>query len=307
MTFNEFWPVFLEQKKVVAKKTTIAAYTLQWEKHLSSVFGNINLNDVKNSTLQKYVNDSYCSGRHTKVLKDEITLIKNILKTFSILEDKPCYMPIVVWPSKSKTQGECKKREKYSDAEIKLIIDYCRNSPIHWHKAIALACVTGARVGEIAGIRFSDFDFDKKQIHICRTVGRLYEGAGKTELYVNSTKTECSNRFIPVPDWLCDYYRSYKKLYNISDSSYITRGDASEFIEPRTLRAKFKLLCKKIGVDYKTFHSLRHSYASRLLLNGVDARTAAELLGHSDVAMTLNVYSHSDDSAKQLAAKKAFL
>lgn len=53
MTFNEFWPTFLGQKKVVAKKTTIAAYTLQWEKHLSSVFGNINLNDVKNSTLQK--------------------------------------------------------------------------------------------------------------------------------------------------------------------------------------------------------------------------------------------------------------
>ena len=78
MTFNEFWPIFLEQKKVVAKKTTIAAYTLQWEKHLSSVFGNINLNDVKNSILQKYVNDSYCAGRHSKVLKDEITLIKNI-------------------------------------------------------------------------------------------------------------------------------------------------------------------------------------------------------------------------------------
>lgn len=307
MTFNEFWPVFIAQKKVVAKKTTIAAYTLQWEKHLSCVFGNIDFADVKNSTLQKYVNESYSAGRHAKVLKDEITLIKNILKTYSILEDKPYYAPIVIWPSQSKIQEENKKREKYSDAETKAIIDYCRKSQCHWHKAIALACVTGARIGEIGGIRFSDFDFEKKQVHICRTVGRLYAGKGQTELYVNSTKTACSNRLIPVPDWLCDYYETFQKLYEIPDSSYITSSAKTEFMEPRTLRQNFKTLLKKIGVDYKSFHSLRHSYASRLLLHGVDVRTAAELLGHSDVAMTLNVYSHSDDSAKRNAAKKAFL
>ena len=307
MTFNEFWPIFLEQKKVVAKKTTISAYTLQWEKHLCFVFGNIDMACVKNSTLQKYVNDSLIAGRHTKVLKDEITLVKNILKTYSIVYDTQCYMPIVVWPSKSKMAVENKKREKYSDEEIKRIIDYCKESNKHWHKAIALACVTGARIGEISGLKFSDFDFEKNQIHICRTVGRLYKGKGKTELYVNTTKTVCSNRTIPVPDWLCEYYQAYKTLYNVPESNYITFGDRIEFIEPRTLRSKFKTLCKEIGIEYKTFHSLRHSYASRLLLNGVDVRTTAELLGHSDVAMTLNVYSHSDDFTKQKAAQKAFL
>ena len=204
MTFNEFWPDFLEQKKVVAKKTTIAAYTLQWEKHLSSVFGNINLNDVKNSTLQKYVNESLCAGRHVKVVKDEIVLVKNILKTYSILEDSPYYSPIVIWPSKSKMQDENRKREKYSDDDIRKIVEYCRGSQIHWHKAIALACVTGMRVGEISGLKFGDIDFEKNRIHVCRTVGRLYLGKGKTELYENSTKTACSNRTIPVPEWVLD-------------------------------------------------------------------------------------------------------
>lgn len=307
MTFNDFWPIFIEQKNVVAKKTTIAAYTLQWEKHLSIVFGNMQLSEIKNSTLQKYVNDSLRSGRHTKVLKDEIVLIKNILKTYSILEDTPYYSPIVIWPSKSKTQEENKKREKYNDDEIKLILDYCRKSIKHYHKAIALACVTGMRVGEVAGLKFGDMDFEKRQIHICRTVGRLYKGKGKTELYENTTKTTCSNRWVPIPEWLCDYYREYKRLYDLSDSSYLTPGERNKFIEPRTLRSGFRSLCKTIGVKYRTFHSLRHSYASRLLLNGVDVRTAAELLGHSDVAMTLNVYSHSDDSTKIKAAEKAFL
>ena len=307
MTFNEFWPTFLGQKKVVAKKTTIAAYTLQWEKHLSCVFGDIQLSCVKNSTVQKYVNDSLCAGRHVKVLKDEVVLIKNILKTYSILEDTPYYSPVVIWPSKSKIQGESKKREKYSDEEIRKIVDYCRNSQLHWCKLVALACVTGMRIGEIAGLKFGDMDFENHRVHVCRTVGRMYIGVGKTELYENSTKTACSNRIIPIPEWLCDYYKSYQNLYGLSDESYVTSGEKNDFIEPRTLRGKFRTLCTKIGVEYKSFHSLRHSYASRLLLKGVDARTAAELMGHSDVAMTLNVYSHSDDSAKELAAKIAFL
>lgn len=307
MTFNEFWPVFIKQKEVVAKKTTIAAYTLQWEKHLACVFGDIELTDVKNSTLQKYVNGSLAAGRHVKVLKDEMVLVKNILKTYSILEDVPYYAPIVIWPSKSKVQDETKKRGKYSDDEMKKIVEFCRESHTHWHKAIALACVTGMRVGEVSGLKFEDFDFEKNQIHIRRTVGRLYDGNGKTELYVNTTKTNCSNRIIPIPGWLCIYYKNYRELYDFPESSYITPSQNNAFIEPRTLRSKFKTLCREIGIEYKTFHSIRHSYASRLLLNGVDARTAAELLGHADVAMTLNVYSHSDDTTKIKAAERAFL
>lgn len=307
MTFNEFWPTFLEQKEIVAKKTTIAAYTLQWEKHLERVFGNLEMSDVRNSHLQKYVNDSLLSGRHVKVVKDEIVLVKNMLKTYSVCMDTRYFSPIVIWPSKAKTQGQTRQREKYTDEEITKIVDYCRKSKKHWHKAIALACLSGMRIGEVSGLKLGDFDFGNKTVHVRRTVGRLYKGNGETELYENTTKTACSNRIVPIPEWLCDYYQTYSILYDLEEDSYITPGSKSPFIEPRTLRSNFRTLCRGIGIDYKSFHSLRHSYASRLLLNGVDVRTAAELLGHADVSMTLNVYSHSDIGEKVKAAKKIFV
>lgn len=306
MTFLKFWPDFIAQKEIVAKHTTICAYKLQWRTHLSNCFSNVEIESVRNSTLQKYVNDNLLAGRNVKCVRDEITLIKNIIKTYSILNDVACYMPVVVWPSKAKTIPQ-KRREKYTDEEINKIVNFCRDSPEHWHKLIALSCVTGVRIGEAAGLQFRDFDFDAETIHISRTVGRLYDEPMKSEIYINTTKTACSNRVVPIPGWLCDYYKKYQDLYNFPNDTFITQGDRSSFIEPRTLRAKFRTLCKRVGVEYKSFHSLRHTYASKLLLSGVDAVTAASLLGHSDVAMTLNVYSHTDDSAKRKAAQNVFL
>ena len=306
MTFSDFWPNYIKQKMVVAKSTTICAYTLCWRSHLRSYFGDVEIEDIKNSFIQNYINEGLQEGRNTKCIRDEITLLKNIIKSYAIFTDKPYYSPIVIWPSRAKV-GEIKKREKYDSVDFERLVSFCKDSPKHWHKAIALACMTGMRIGEVCGIRFSDFDFERHIVRVQRTVGREYWGAGHSELYVNTTKTICSNRVIPIPEWLCLYYMNYQKLYGLSDDAYITPGEKSPFIEPRTMRSKFARLCKEIGVEYKTFHSLRHTYASRLLMSNVDVRTAAELLGHSDVAMTLNVYAHSDDSAKFDAAKKIFL
>lgn len=295
------------QKEFVAKKTTIAAYTLTWEKHLKPTFENVDLACVKNSFVQKFVNEGFSNGRHMKVLRDDVTLLKNMIKTYSVMEDERVFIPVIMWPTKAKMQDEQKKREKYTDAEISKIVEFCKSSDKHWHKSIALACLTGLRIGEVAGLKFSDFDFHNNLVSVRRTVGRLYMGKGKSELYVNTTKTLCSNRTVPIPKWLSKYYSTYKTLYALDDDAFITSGEHILFIEPRTLRSRFKALVEKLGIEYKSFHSIRHSYASRLLLSGVDVRTTAELLGHSDVAMTLNVYSHSDEKAKRKAAEKAFM
>lgn len=306
MTFGEFWNKFITQKKLVVKETSLCAYALIWEKHLKDAFSDVEIESVKNSTVQNYINESLLNGRNLKTLQDEVTLLKNIMKNYAIAEDKPYIAPLVVYPSKSKAGGE-KHREKFTDAEIKKLVDYCRESPVHWHKAVALTCLTGARIGEVCGLQFGDFDFSTNTIHIQRTVGRLYLAPKSSRLYVNPTKTVSSNRIVPIPRWIAQYYKKFQELFSYSDEDYITCSSKMSFVEPRTLRSKFIKLCKDLGIEYKSYHSLRHSYASRLLLAGVDVRTAAELLGHSDVAMTLNVYSHSDESKKMAAAKKIFV
>lgn len=308
MTFGEYWPTYKAKKRGFVKETSLAAYSLNWEAHLKTVFQDIDMDDVKNSTLQKYVDSKVAEGLSIHTIQDHIVVLKNMLKIWSLDQDKPLLSFTIIWPTKSSRKK--KEREKYTNKELEALVEYCKESSLHFDKIVALAALTGLRIGELSGLQFGDFDFDNGTISVRRTVGRIYEDRGNTRLFVNPPKCGASERCVPIPSWLGKYFKTYQKLYKISEEQYISAACSTEetpFLEPRTLRTKFKTLCGKVGIPYKSFHSLRHTYASRLLQAKVDIRTAAELLGHSDVQTTLNTYAHSDDEAKKAAAKKIFL
>ena len=307
MTFEEYWPIYVEKKRGFVKETTLAAYSLHWQCHLKDFFSKIEMSTIKNSTMQRFVDTEISKGVSVKLVRDSLVVVKNMLKLWSLDIDMPMYSFVIIWPTQA--SRPIKKREKYTDKEIKTLIDYCKTSGAHLDRVIALGAMTGLRIGELCGLKFGDFDYMQGTINVHRTVGRLYDGVGKTELFVNTPKCGSSERCLPIPSWLKKYFKDYQKLFNLADDEYISKapGSVIPFCEPRTFRVYFKKVCEKIGIPYRSFHSLRHSYASRLLAAKVDFRTTAELLGHSDVQTTLNVYAHSDDETKRRAANKIFL
>lgn len=308
MTFGEYWPTYKAKKRGFVKETSLAAYAMNWYTHLEPVFRDVDMDDMKNSTLQKYVDGKVADGLSIHTIQDHVVVLKNMLKLWSLDQDRPLLSFTIIWPTKSCRPQ--KEREKYTNKELETLVEYCKESGSHFDKIIALGALTGLRIGELSGLQYGDFDFEKGCISVRRTVGRIYDGKGKTSLYVNPPKCGASERVVPIPSWLGKYFKNYQKLYKISDEEYISAAcstDDTPFVEPRTMRCKFKTLCEKLGIPYKTFHSLRHTYASRLLQAKVDIRTTAELLGHSDAQTTLNIYAHSDDDAKKAAAKKIFL
>lgn len=308
MTFGDYWPIYIAKKRGFVKETSLAAYSLNWKTHLDPVFRHVEMEEVKNSTLQKYVDVKVAQGLSIHTIQDQIVVLKNMLKLWSLDQDTPMLSFTIIWPSKSSRKQ--KEREKYTDKELRALIEYCRESDSHFDKLVALGAMTGLRIGELSGLRFGDFDFENGTVSVHRTVGRIYEGKGKTRLFENPPKCGSSERCVPIPSWLGKYFKTYQKLYKVSDEQYISAAcstDKTPFLEPRIIRAKFKRICDKVGIPYRSFHSLRHTYASRLLQAKVDIRTTAELLGHSDVQTTLNTYAHSDDDAKRAATKKIFL
>ena len=307
MTFNEFWPKYIERKRLLVKQTTLAAYNLTWRSHLKEFFGLIEIASIKTSTLQAYVEAGLHAGKSPKALKDQIMLVKNIIKIWTIDNDAQLKVFPIIWP----TEATCgrKKRSKYTDKELTQLVEYAKADSTHFSKLVALLALTGMRVGELCGLRYGDFDYQELTVHTSRTVGRLYIEPGKTDLYVNNPKTASSDRVIPIPKWLSRYFQKYQELFHWKDGDYISAAlsDKTPFLEPRTFRVKFYSLCDKAGVPRREPHALRHTYASRLLMAGVDIRTTSELLGHSDVSTTLNVYAHSDEDGKKRAAKKIFI
>lgn len=143
---------------------------------------------------------------------------------------------------------------------------------------------TGMRRGEVLALDWSDIDRNKKTITINKVI--VYDG--NRPILEHRTKTEAGNRTIPLPDALARYLppNSRGRLF---DYKY------------HTLCKKWREWSKALGVDC-TMHQLRHAYASLLLDAGVTAKDAQVVLGHSDVSVTQNIYTHILQTREQKTA-----
>ena len=158
-----------------------------------------------------------------------------------------------------------------------------------------LSLYTGMRLGEICALKWSDIEWEKKIIVVRRTAQRVArfsraDGGKKTMLMIGSPKSITSHRIIPVPDFIL---QQLKALMNEADPDGFVFGTALKAADPRTIQRRFKCLTDKLGLSGVHFHTLRHTFATRLLELGVDVKTVSALLGHRSVRTTMDFYAHS--------------
>ena len=89
-----------------------------------------------------------------------------------------------------------------------------------------------------------------------------------------------------------------------SGNEFVLTGSSEEFIEPRNYQYNFKLILKECHIRECKFHALRHTFATNCIEVGMDVKSLSEVLGHSDVNITLNIYVHSSDKAKKKYLEK---
>jgi integrase len=136
--------------------------------------------------------------------------------------------------------------------------------------------VTGLRIGEAIGIKWSDFDGDV--LHISRTI---YEGTA------GDTKTEDSDRYLPIPHVLLERMRA------LGGTEWIFHSRKHTPINPgNALKRYIRPVAKKLGISLGGWHDFRHTLTTGLLRSGVSPKVVSDILGHSDVQITLDVYDH---------------
>lgn len=158
------------------------------------------------------------------------------------------------------------------------------------------------RIGELCALQFKDINFSRKEVFINKTLQRIYDPTNDIEpskIIISTPKTESSIRDVPLTDEILKIIQTM----NNGDDNYILTGN-SKYTEPRTFRRKYNSLMEKIGIEPLKFHSLRHTFASMNIENGTDVKTISEILGHSNIDVTLKVYTHSSQQAKQKAIDK---
>lgn len=158
-----------------------------------------------------------------------------------------------------------------------------------------LSLYTGIRLGEVCALKWDDIDRENQTIIIQRTGQRIAQvkndtAGGKTMLMICTPKSLRSVRIIPVPNFVLA--RLHELMKKKATDLYIF-GFSNHPAEPRTVQRHFKALVKKLGIKNVHFHTLRHSFSTRLVELGVDIKTISTLLGHSSTQTTLDFYAHS--------------
>ena len=170
---------------------------------------------------------------------------------------------------------------------------------------ILLTLHTGIRNGELCGLRWGDCDFSSGTIRICRTVERIKDlsplADHKTKVVITEPKTESSKREIPLPKTLCLYLRSHR---GAADEYLLTGTDKPS--EPHTLYIRYERFLQRNGFESYTFHAIRHTFATRGIASGFDAKSLSEILGHSDVTTTLRCYVHPSMEEKRSQMETLF-
>jgi integrase len=189
-----------------------------------------------------------------------------------------------------------------------LVLDLKEREPVT-AMAVLLAGVTGARRGELCGLRWSDIDESRRQLTIARTI---QHGLDKRQLVVASTKTgrvrrvSLDERTLKV---LAAYREQARQWANkarvaFSEDGYVLTLDPSGAmpIKPDTITAGFARAARRAGLRIR-FHDLRHMSASLLIGAGTDVRTVAGRLGHADASTTLRIYAHAFEARDRQAAE----
>ena len=294
-TFQEVSRIWCDAKRPIVKHSTMCAYTLAIQTHLLPCFGEMKA--ITESDVQRFVIAKFASGLARKTVRDLIAVLKSIVK----FGGKHKMFPFEVWEIEYPTRTEARRLPVLALNHQRMLMRHLLEKPSPQNIGVLLALCTGMRIGEICALKWEDVDFVQKIITVRHTVGRVYNCESKTTEKIASTpKTKNSCREIPVSKQLLQPLKSVKKL---SRSPFVV-GISTHSKEPRSYRDYFSRLLNRLGIPLIVFHGLRHTFATRCIESQCDYKTVSAILGHSNVATTLNLYVHPNLNQKKRCVER---
>ena len=305
MTVKSLMDCWLSANAASLKQSSYQRFRFLIEKHIAPQIGEIKLNCLTAETFNSYREYLLAKGRldgkgglSPKTTNDIMGIIRSGMKLLSSEYDTAnSILESIKQPS-----VKLRPVDVLSPNETKSITHEILTNPKIANIAILLSLETGIRLGEVCALKWSDFDLNEGLVHICRTAVRINYG-GKTVLTLQTPKSEASERTVPLTARLIMLLCTAK--VGKKDNTFILTGDRSMPMEPRTMQYRFTSLLKKLEIRRRGYHVTRHSFATRCIEKGVDSKTLSEILGHSDVKTTLQMYVHPSINMKRYSVELA--
>lgn len=284
------------------KPSTYENYQYCVQKYIIPFFSKIEEKQITADTAAQFANFVRCNdGISDSYQRKILTIFKTALK--SILKNQPDITSIIEAVKLPKLES-CEV-QVFSTREQQLIEHAALHARNRRALGLILSFYSGIRLGELCGLRWGDFDWETGTMSVMRTVTRAknFEQDGeKTALHIGTPKSRKSARRIPLPTSIVQQAKALG--FDQKRDDYFVLSNNAEPLDPRSYQKLFKKILSQAGVKARKFHAIRHTFATRALELGVDIKTLSEILGHSSVSITLNIYAHSLMEQKKIAIDK---
>ena len=267
------------------KERTYSKYRRIVENYINDTLGKYDMENLTADILQRFTIELTDKGLSGNTVNVFLSVIKSSLRRAVLLgvtENE--YSSAIVRPKVREKRVECFLKDEQK--KIETYISEKKKTNLF---GILLCLYTGLRVGELLALEWSDIDLQKGTIYISKTCQDSWKDGHYIKL-IDTPKTECSYRTIPIPRQLISRIKEQKKR---TGNTFVIGGKSEYGIGIRSYQRTFENLLKKLDIAHRGFHSLRHTFATRALECGMDIKTLSEILGHANASVTLKRYAHS--------------
>ncbi len=306
MTLEEFLIDWLENilvNTLKPKSYAIKEYIIKQQ--IVPRIGLLQINSIVAADIQQMIND----------MVDEDLSYSTIKKAFDTLNqrfklainqgqvNKNPTVGVVLPKQKNKKNSEIqyfsKEQCKELIEESRRTYEYNNQNVYRLGELVPFLIFTGLRIGEAIALEWKDIDCKNKTITINKNVVEVK--SKEVDKYIlekqNSTKTDSSTRIIPISNGAMKCIENLKKING--DKKFVFASQTGKYISPSNFNRMFRGIQKALKYEVVLgMHSLRHTFATLMLNKGIDVKIVSELLGHSNVSVTYNIYIHTIQSQK---------
>lgn len=308
--FSDYVRIWLEQTARKVDAVTMQGYRVLADSHILPYFDSAKIPLVKldYKEIQKYMDAKYQSGRKDgkgglsarslKLHKNIINQALNLAVQNKLIPSNPCQF--VAMPQLVRNES-C----FYNATQLKALFAALADDPLL--PLVKITALYGLRRSELLGLQWDSIDFERKTMTIRHTVAKVTEVVAK-----DKTKNASSHRTFPLTAEALEIFKRAKCMEQqnrlafgnqYQENPYVFKWPDGHTYSPDYISHRFNDLLKKHNLPHIRFHELRHSCASMLIAMGWTLKDVQEWLGHSDIKMTANIYSHLDTSRKNNIAE----
>ncbi len=329
ITLNDMFNLYMAGKHEL-KQSTRTNYNYMYKNYVSESLGLKKIGKIKYSDIKTFYNSLI---RNNGFKPNSMEIINTILHPTFTLAVRDGYIRTnptdgVMAEIKKSHDWEKPKRHALTVEEQEAFINYMSDSDMyrHWLPLFTVFLGTGCRVGEIIGLRWKDCDFENRTISINHNLVYRQQDNGNCEMHITTPKTAAGCRTVPMLAEVRKALLQERKKQMKEGGSTATIDGYTDFVftnrygyvhNPQTINRAIQRIYtafneeeaakaqkehrKPLVIRHFSVHNLRHTFCTRFCENETNIKVIQDIMGHSDISTTMNIYAEATESKKKEA------